>query len=158
MLRVLRPCAAVILLALPSAAFGDDGQATVDPNSPAGAQYAIPIQTARDQAGDNKKDGSDASLFGAGVQKDTTTTEAAPAAAAPSSDGTKAKPAAKPAAAPAAGATAQAPAALALDNGKLASDSTSSGGSSGMLALLGGAAVVLLLGSAIGVFLRRRTS
>jgi hypothetical protein len=76
-------------LALPSTAAAQDG-VFVDPNSPSGKEYQIPLESARRQADPKRKSGKvvpgergGAPLFGEGIQSD----DATPAAAAGGSGG-----------------------------------------------------------------------
>jgi len=81
-MRRLCTLIALTALAVPSTAFAQSG-VTVDPNSPSGKEYAIPVDSARRQT-DARPDGKKASgapapapLFGEGVQPDRETEESA---------------------------------------------------------------------------------
>ena len=139
-----------LALVPPAAAQNDDPQ--VDPDSPAGTEYQLPIDRAREQAsGRSRSTGStgNAPLFGEGVERPPTderrpsqsaTTRSGSGAAAPAKnpvkqpDGETSKPATLQAQAPA-----------------------PDGGRSGLAAIGGGAAGVLLIGGLAGLAWRRRS-
>src|SRR4051794_39086580 len=79
MLRPLRilTTTALALVVLAPAAHAQDPEpgVTVDPSSPAGKEYALPVPQARkDAQGKKDKSKSDTPLFGEGVKSNTTTT------------------------------------------------------------------------------------
>jgi hypothetical protein len=123
----------------------------VDPGSPAGKQYAIPITSARTEAAGNQPSATssgsqDPPLFGVGVKS-----SAAHVAARKARRGrpvTHADPAhvsSQPVAPPA-------------SPPQVAPTSSGSGGGSAWIALAGGGVLVLALGGAGGLALRRRLS
>ena len=60
----------LLLVAGATPARAQDDGATVDPNSPAGTEYAIPLEEARDDASGQEKKGSEQEdLFGEGVER-----------------------------------------------------------------------------------------
>lgn len=149
-------CIALILggLAAPGAANAQSssgsnpGAVTVDPNSPAGTEYDIPIARARRDASKGSgagKNGSD--LFGAGIKSETTSTTASsaprPTKSGKRDKGTKSAPPV-PISQPA--------------GGRLVADETDSqgGGSASMFAVLGGGLAVVAFGAGAGWFFRRR--
>jgi hypothetical protein len=94
-LLCLVPALAVALTAMPSAAVAQSGPepgVSVDPNSPAGKEYALPVPQARSdaqgkgKAGSKKSSGQSAPLFGEGV-KPSTGSSAPPANPAPTTTG-----------------------------------------------------------------------
>jgi hypothetical protein len=136
------------------------GGVHVDPNSPAGKQYVIPIVGARSEtSGGNKSSGANPPAFGVGITPDKTSTSTTPTTAS-----ARSAPARKKAsksqnhrrqrftvsgAAPAGGTPPSAPSSP-------SSGSSSGSGSSDWLPLGAGGALVLLVGGGGGLALRRR--
>ncbi len=161
---------AVLILALTAstAAAQEDG-VTVDPRSPAGKQYALPIDQARRDAtgggpGDRRADGARPTpAFGQGVRPET----AAGGSGSPAGDGA-------PGAAPRSGSPAEATVTGSartapseqqrrhergdIDRALVKASVGGSGASDGSLALLGGGVAVMVLGVAAGLALRRRAT
>lgn len=156
--RLLLASMCALLLAAPAAA--QDPQ--VDPDSPAGREYELPIDRAREQAGagSSRPSGaggsdvggaSDAPLFGAGVEPEKPTSGSARSGSARS--GTAGDPATTAGVEPDAQATAQASALESVRAQAPAPD----GGGSALVAIGAGGGGVLLLGGLAGLTWRRRT-
>lgn len=144
----VRSLLAIAVLAVPGSAAAA-GTVTVDPNSPAGTEYQIPIQTARQQ-GSGQKDGQ---LFGEGIKKDGASK---PTGETKRTDSGKSKPKAGDATMPtttaaSAPAPANAPANLTADH-----PADSGSGSAVLIALLMGALLVLAGAGWGGLKMRRR--
>lgn len=153
---ILRPHLLTCLFALALVAFVAPAQAQdpqVDPGSPAGTEYQLPIERARDEAGGTSdapsgsrgSTGGEAPLFGAGVERETETPSKKD-----TKSGTDSDPATVTGVKPDAGTAtpetvrAQAPA--------------PDGSGSGLVAIAGGAAGVLILGALAGSVWRRRST
>jgi hypothetical protein len=156
MLRGLLLALCALAVIAPAAVAADD-EIFVDPDSPSGKEYALPVDSARKQAAGAAQGAKDATaptpLFGEGVEaagsKATTRTSKASGAGAKagSDDGATA-------AAGASTARARTAAPKTLKAQAAAPD-----GGIGVAAVIGGVSVgVLLLGAAIGVLLRRRAT
>jgi len=142
----LLTCLCALALIAPASASAQDPQ--VDPSSPAGTEYQLPVDRARDEAnGTSNRSrggaGGEAPLFGTGVESRTKT------ASKNAKSGTDSDPATVAGVEPDAGTRtpetvrAQAPA--------------PDDGGSGLVAIGGGAAAVLLVGGLAGLAWRRRT-
>jgi len=155
MLRGLLFALCALALSAPAAVAADD-EIFVDPGSPSGKEYALPIDRARKEAARDTKGAKDAKgqsatpLFGEGVD----------AASTPGASGRRAGGGGKAAAddanpsAAGTGAGSRETAPKTLKAQAAAPD-----GGIGVAAIIGGVSVgVLLLGAAIGVLLRRRAS
>jgi hypothetical protein len=147
----------------------DDG-VVVDPGSPTGKEYALPVQRAREQASKKKQTGtSTAPLFGEGVNDTPTTTTPAPAAKTSGDSASKAAAArekaretlaAREAAAAQAKAAADAAAReQALANARaLRAQATTPDGGIGVGGIIAVGVAVLLVGGLVGLWLRRRAA
>ena len=125
----------------------------VDPGSPTGKQYVLPIQAARSEGGGSGGGGSSASphLFGAGVSASQTGTTPSSTKSTPHGGG-KAK-AASPHPVPAP----RLPVTEAGSSGSVAGkEAASTSGGDAWLPLIAGGAAVLILGGGGGLALRRR--
>jgi len=150
---LMRPLTLSLLcgLALIAPAHAQDPQ--VDPGSPAGTEYQLPVDRAREEAGGGGPDGSggsqdggtstEAPLFGAGVEQEKKTSSGTRKSGSDSDPATTAGVEPDPGTSTPETVRAQAP----------APDS----GGSGLVAIAGGAAGVLLLGGLVGLAWRRRT-
>jgi len=156
MLRGLLFALCALALSAPAAVAADD-EIFVDPGSPSGKEYALPIDRARKEAARDTKGAKDAKgqsatpLFGEGVD----------AASTPGASGRRAggggKAAADDASTGAAGTTGAGSRETAPKT--LKAQAAAPDGGIGVAAIIGGVSVgVLLLGAAIGVLLRRRAS
>lgn len=156
--------AAALALTAPLAHGQVEDGVTVDPGSPAGKEYALPIDQARRDTADGGKGGvasragQPTPAFGEGVRPDRRTGRGGgsePSAGITSSRLSKFVPRAAGSAAP------DNPAERArergdIDRALLKADVDDGGASAGSLALLGGGVVVMVLGVAAGLALRRR--
>jgi hypothetical protein len=146
---VLLLCAAA---ALPTVAVAQDDEIFVDPDSPSGKEYALPIDRAREQGASQARrsggagGGREAPLFGEGVRGD----RAAAATAASGAARSEADGAAK-----------DAPARPAAEGNAPVDRTTQAAapeGSGGLVAVAGAGIGVVLLGVLAGLWLRRRSA
>ena len=140
--------------AIAPAALAADDEIFVDPGSPSGKEYALPIDRARKEAARDTKDANGQSttpLFGEGVD------DASARRASGKRAGGGGKAAADDASTGAAGTTGAGSRETAPKT--LKAQAAAPDGGIGVAAIIGGVSVgVLLLGAAIGVLLRRRAS
>ena len=144
-----------LALTAPAAAAQDD-EIFVDPGSPSGKEYALPVESARQQAAKGAKDRSSsaqpAPLFGEGVDDESAGEQGAGAA----SGGGAAGGGSGGATNDADGGTPSAQGAA--RTATLKAQAAAPDGGIGLAAVIGVGAGVLLLGGAIGVLLRRRSA
>jgi hypothetical protein len=158
-----RPVQFVVLLAVSvaattSPAFAGGSGVTVDPNSPTAKEYALPLDSARHDAGGGgtaKTPGKSSPLFGAGVTRDQAAAPAAAAAAAvvagtAGGGGRKRGRTGKLTS----GLSTAAATVPMLDRASTSNPTASVGGSGSSTALVGGGAVILLLAALGGFALR----
>ncbi len=138
------------------AAVAQDDEIFVDPGSPSGKEYALPVESARQQAAKDAPERSSsaqpAPLFGEGV--DAGSTDGAGGAAPGADEGDGASGGGFNADADAGTPSAQGAARTAT----LKAQAAAPDGGIGLAAVIGVGAGVLLLGGAIGVLLRRRAA
>jgi len=156
MRHLVLTCLCTLTLAAPAAA--QDPQ--LDPGSPAGTEYQLPVDRARQQAGPGASAGSEPStagdtsgtapLFGAGVGP-----EQPPSSGVSNPRSTDTQPGIDSAAAPPVGAE---PDAVTRTPQTMRAQAASPEGGSGALASAGGAGGVLLLGGLAGLAWRRRAA
>ena len=148
-------CTFALAAAGPAVARAQDPGVTVDPNSPSGKEYALPLDSARRAAepatghATTPKTGSTAPLFGAGISR-----SAAPrsrAGGAPASARTR-RPARRTRTKPRAGVAAPATVRLAAQT-----PGAPAGGIGSQALAIGAGIAVLLAGAGAGLLLRRRT-
>jgi hypothetical protein len=158
-LRGLLLVLSVLAVAAPAAVAQDD-EVFVDPGSPSGKEYALPVDSARKQAAKDAQKGSaraqPAPLFGEGVG-DTdaaSTSSAAPAGGGGSGSGGDRRRAAGDDSAPGAAGGERASAAPATLKSQVAAPD----GGLGLVTVLAAGLAVLALGGAIGLLLRRRAT
>jgi hypothetical protein len=65
--RLIPLIAALLAVSLPAVATAQDDGVTVDPDSPTGKEYAIPLERARQEAAGARGSGAETPLFGEGV-------------------------------------------------------------------------------------------
>ena len=154
MLRGLLLLLSALALMAPAAVAQDD-EIFVDPGSPSGKEYALPVESARQQAAKEAQGRSPgarpAPLFGQGVD-DRATADAGGASSGAGSGSGSAKGSGAGAGSDADGGTPAASAAT------LKAQAAAPDGGIGLAAVIGVGAGVLLLGGAIGVLLRRRSA
>lgn len=143
----IAPFALWVLLLVGGSARAADPQ--IDPGSPAGTEYQLPVDRARDEAsgGSQRPSGTSggAVLFGAGVEKREATTGNAKSGISGSESGAET--------------VAKAEAENDKSRGIVSTQAPEPDSGAGpVLAIGGGAAVVLLVGAAGGLALRRRTA
>lgn len=160
--RVAAVAALVLALTAPMAVAQEDG-VFVDPDSPAGKEYVLPIDQARREAagtgGRPSVPGRPTPAFGEGVRPDQGRPDRVPDRAGDPRGGTQAStaPGAESAATSAPAQRAQERDGIdrALTKASVGGDG---GASEGSLVLLVGGVVVMTLGVVAGLFLRRRTT
>lgn len=149
------------------AALAQEDEVFVDPGSPSGKEYALPINRARQQAGTSTKKGSgsrEAPLFGEGVERSATgATRSAPKAAGgkrtKDSDSERRKPRAQADGEDDAAAFQEARDAEAARTRALRSQAAAAPeGGIGIGGVLGAGIAVLLVGGLVGLWLRRRAT
>jgi len=147
-------CAIAAAIGPASAALAQGDDPDVDPGSPAGTEYQLPIDRARAEAGGGGSTGSpegpqQTPLFGEGVER---TAPSAGSSSRPPSDGTSSPPAAS------SGTGGKRDPGTATPEAVRSQAPTPEAGSGTALAIGGSAAGVLLIGALGGLTLRRRAS
>jgi len=140
-------------------AMAQDDDVIVDPGSPSGKEYALPVDSARKQASKDAKNSSSkaqpAPLFGEGVGDDAATSTSA---SAPSGSGGSGGDGADGTRSTADGSRAPDAPRAGPGTATLKSQAAAPGGGIGLVAIIGAGLGVLALGAAIGLLLRRRAA
>jgi len=153
----LQLAALLAALLLPASAAAQDDGVFVDPDSPTGKQYAIPLESARRQAdpagdgrlappGERPTGTTAAPLFGEGIAR-------ARGSASKRSSKEQSSKASRPGQKENANSATEGPLKAAVNN-----PGAPSGGIGPTLLIAGGGALVLLLGAIVGFLMRRRSS
>ena len=155
MLRGLLLLLSALALMAPAAVAQDD-EIFVDPGSPSGKEYALPVESARKQAAKDAQGSSSsaqpAPLFGEGVDDRSTADAGGAGSGSGSGSGSGAAKGSRGGTDDADGGTPATSAAT------LKAQAAAPDGGIGLAAVIGVGAGVLLLGGAIGVLLRRRST
>ena len=164
--RMLRALAVILVLAAPGTAWAQEDGVTVDPDSPTGKEYAIPLDSARRQAqaGTGSRESgadSEAPLFGQGVEAETASggedSDGGSSSGKSGGSGSDGSGNSSDGGDPSMGDSDALPREVAGDSLAAVQPGAPDGGS-GTLLLAGGAALaVLLAGVLAGVLVRRRT-
>lgn len=164
--RALAIAVGACVLLAPVAQGADEG-VVVDPSSASGKEYAIPVDSARDEASGSatprpKAQSTPAPIFGVGVKRAPAKTTTAPAAARPATmtrkqapattSSAKTRPVATTATAPSARTSVARTPVRAVPAGR------EGNGGGGIVAAAGVALAVLVLGSFLALAIRRRVS
>jgi hypothetical protein len=156
-LRGLLLVLSVLAVAAPAAVAQDD-EVFVDPGSPSGKEYALPVDSARKQAAKDAQKGSaraqPAPLFGEGVGDTDAASTSSAAPAGGGGSGSDRRRAAGDDSAPGAAGGERASAAPATLKSQVAAPD----GGLGLVTVLAAGLAVLALGGAIGLLLRRRAT